>query len=236
MIRPVPLFLLTALALLVGCGDAHHRVNGAVNVPAGEKGGDVATVNGAVRIGEGASVAGVNTVNGQIDLGPKVTATSVHTVNGAISIGEAAQVADEAATVNGAISLGKTARVGGDLAAVNGSMTLSEGADVAGRITNVNGLIRLVAAHVGGVITTVRGDIDVGANSRVEGGILVKKPGEGFPINQPKVPRIVIGPGAVVQGTLKFEHEVKLYVSDTATVGPVEGATATAFSGDRPAD
>lgn len=41
-------------------------------------------------------------------------------------------------------------------------------------ISKVNGSIHLDAAHVGG-IETVNGHIDIGARSRVEGGILVKK-------------------------------------------------------------
>ena len=45
---------------------------------------------------------------------------------------------------------------------------------------------------------------------------------------------VVIGPGAVVQGTLKFEREVKLLVSDRAKIGVVEGATAIKFSGEHP--
>jgi hypothetical protein len=44
----------------------------------------------------------------------------------------------------------------------------------------------------------------------------------------------VIGPGAVVKGELRFEREVRLYVSDTATIGNVVGATPVKFSGDRP--
>jgi hypothetical protein len=50
----------------------------------------------------------------------------------------------------------------------------------------------------------------------------------------PRKPRIVIGPGAVVEGPLRFEREVRLYVSDKATVGPVTGATAIAFTGAQP--
>jgi hypothetical protein len=44
----------------------------------------------------------------------------------------------------------------------------------------------------------------------------------------------VIGPGAVVQGELKFERKVKLYVSDKATIGTVTGATPEMFSGETP--
>jgi hypothetical protein len=49
------------------------------------------------------------------------------------------------------------------------------------------------------------------------------------------VPRVVIGPNAMVNGGMTFEHAVNLYVSDTAQVnGPIEGATAQKFSGEQP--
>jgi hypothetical protein len=47
-----------------------------------------------------------------------------------------------------------------------------------------------------------------------------------------RVPTIIIGPDAVVSGTLHFEREVNLYVSSRAKIGLVEGATPNAFLGD----
>ena len=79
------------------------------------------------------------------------------------------------------------------------------------------------SAHVGGGIKTVNGSISIMGTSHVEGGILVEKP-NGIMFNS-EDPVIVIGPGAVVQGELKFERKVKLYVSDKATIGTVTGAT-----------
>jgi cytoskeletal protein CcmA (bactofilin family) len=118
---------------------------------------------------------------------------------------------------------------------VNGSITLDRGAVVAGRASNVNGTIHLDGAHVGGGLETVAGDIEVGADSRVEGGILVDKPNNGwFHFGTTRTPRVVIGPGAVVKGTLEFRREVDLYVSDRATIGEVKGATVHKFSGDQP--
>jgi hypothetical protein len=90
----------------------------------------------------------------------------------------------------------------------------------------------LDAAHVAGGIGTVSGDITVGANSRVEGGILVDKSHSWF--SNSHTPVIVIGPHAVVQGTLEFKREVVLKVSDSAQIGPVKGATAVKFSGATP--
>ena len=51
-------------------------------------------------------------------------------------------------------------------------------------------------------------------------------------------PRIVIGPGSVVEGNIELEREVELFISDTAQVGGVTGEMslqdAQRFSGDTP--
>jgi len=73
----------------------------------------------------------------------------------------------------------------------------------------------------------------IGANSRVEGGLFIDENNSWFNWGTHK-PRVVIGPHAVVQGTLKFKREVDLYVSDSATIGAIEGATPVKFSGDTP--
>jgi hypothetical protein len=118
---------------------------------------------------------------------------------------------------------------------VNGELTLGKGADIGGRLSNINGAILVASAHVAGGISTVNGDIDLRDGSHVEGGIHVELPTlDVNDSNRHDIPRVVIGPNVIVQGPLKFEHEVKLYVSDSATIGPVEGATAEKFSGDQP--
>ncbi|TCV96264.1 hypothetical protein EC912_102614 [Luteibacter rhizovicinus] len=196
---------------------------------------DTEKVNGAVRIPAGQHVEDVSTVNGAVEIGAGATAQKASTVNGSITIGDNAS-ARELETVNGAITLGTKAQIASTVEAVNGGIRLAQGADVKGKTSNVNGSIVLDAAHVGGGIETVAGDIDVGANSRVEGGILVKKPGGWFNFNSShnRPPRIVIGPNAIVQGTLQFDREVELYVSDKATVGAIKGATPAKFSGATP--
>lgn len=220
MKQRIPAFVVLALALLGGsvvhAGDL-DKINGDVHVASGQSTGDVSTVNGDVRIDANATVDEAETVNGSITLGEHATAASLETVNGGLSLGSGAGVSGDVSTVNGAIELGR-------------------GADVAGRVSNVNDDIRLDAAHVGHGLKTVDGDIDIGADSRVEGGILVDKPGGWFNIgrNRERTPRIVIGPGAVVKGTLEFRRDVELYVSDRAQIGPVKGATPRTFSGDRP--
>jgi hypothetical protein len=190
------------------------KVNGTVHVEAGQQVGDVSTVNGSVHVAGGAVVHKASTVNGAVELGDKAQAS-------------------ELGTVNGAVDMGGASRVSGEVHTVNGSIHLAQGADVAGKLGNVNGGIVLDNAHVAGGIETVGGDITVGANSHVEGGILVDKPGGWFH-NNSRTPVVVIGPHAVVQGTLEFRREVVLKVSDSAQIGPVKGATPVKFSGATP--
>ena len=221
MRRLPTIFMLATLALglplLVAAHDGDiDKVNGSVLVEAGHQAGDVSTVNGAVRIDDGASVHEASTVNGAIELGDNVQAT-------------------ELGTVNGAITMGSKSKVSGEVSTVNGSIQLAKGAEVGGKLGNVNGAILLDEAHVAGGIETVGGDITIGANSRVEGGILVDKPNHGwFHWGSERTPVIVIGPHAVVQGTLEFRREVVLKISDSAKIGPVKGATVVKFSGANP--
>ena len=197
--------------------DDISKVNGSVTVEANQPAGDVSTVNGSVHIGDGARVEKADTVNGSIDLGDRAQARSLETVNGAVTLGSAS-------------------RVDGTVTSVNGALRLAKGAEVLGKLSNVNGAIVLDAAHVSGGIDTVGGDITVGANSHVEGGILVEKnSGSWFKWGgKSHDPTIVIGPHAVVQGTLEFRRDVVLNVSDSAQIGPVKGATVVKFSGATP--
>jgi cytoskeletal protein CcmA (bactofilin family) len=193
-----------------------NTVNGSIRVPAGKKSGDVATVNGAIRVDNDATLSAARTVNGDIQVGDHATVESLHSVNGAITVGTGAHV-NETVT------------------SVNGSLTMRADAQVAGAVSNVNGDIVLTSAHVAGGITTVNGDINLKSNSHVEGGILVRRKSSSGWFNwEGSGPRIVIGPGASVQGELRFERKVQLYVSDRATIGPVRGATAIRFSGENP--
>jgi hypothetical protein len=209
------------------------KVNGSVRVEAGQTAGDVSTVNGSVTIEEAATAADVETVNGSVTVERNATVQKVESVNGGISLGAGAK-ATGMETVNGTLRLAEGAQVSGDVSAVNGSAQLAKGVDIRGQLSNVNGKMTINAAHVGGGLKTVNGDILVGADSRIEGGILVEKPNLNWFNRSRRPPRIVIGPGAVVEGKLRFEHEVELLVSDRAKIGPVEGATPTPFSGDEP--
>jgi cytoskeletal protein CcmA (bactofilin family) len=194
--------------------DSISTVMGSITVSAGEHRGDLSTVNGSIRVGENAVVGHAHTVNGSVTLEARATAADVRTVNGAVRLDEGAQVSGGARTVNGTLSLGKDASVTGVLA-------------------NVNGSIRVDAAHVGGDVETVTGGIEIGPDAHVDGGVIVHKE-HSSDSDTRSPPRIVIGPGSVVKGPLRFERPVELYVSDRATIGPVEGATPIKFSGDHP--
>ena len=210
------LALFLPLAAIAADNDI-DKVNGSVQVDAGQHAGDVSSVNGSVHVGDHAVVQKASTVNGSVDLGAQARA-------------------GELGTVNGAIRLAGGSQVSGKVEAVNGAISLAQGAQVDGHLSNVNGAITLDAAHVAGGLETVSGDITVGPNSRVEGGILVDQSHNNgwFRWGSERKPVIVIGPHAVVQGTLEFRREVVLKVSDSAQIGTVKGATVERFHGDAP--
>jgi DUF4097 and DUF4098 domain-containing protein YvlB len=207
-------------AALSGCdvssdGDGSNKVNGSIHLLAGKPPGSASTVNGSIHVDENATITNASTVNGSVQLGAHAKADSLNSVNGSITL-------DTGANVSGSVS------------SVNGELKLADGAEIQGTLSNVNGKITLVSAHVAGGIKTVNGSMSITGASRVEGGVLVQKSsGESLNIGH-DVPRIVIGPGATVQGELRFERAVKLYVSDKATIGTVTGATPIPFSGDNP--
>ena len=150
-------------------------------------------------------------------------------VNGSITA-SAGKAYGDLSTVNGGIDLERGARVG-DVETVNGGIFFDRGSNVRRGVSTVNGGIGLVDTDLGGGIETVNGDVTVGVGSHVKGGIHVEKPsGNGMQWGKQRIPRIVIGPNAVVDGPLVFERDVVLYVHNTARTGSVRGATPTSYS------
>jgi hypothetical protein len=134
--------------------------------------------------------------------------------------------------VNGGIRIEGRNRVT-SIETVNGGIFTGRGSDVAHGVQTVNGAIGLVDTDVGGSIETVNGNVTIGIDSHVRGGLTIEKPrqgGMGLSF-KPRIPRVVIGPGAVVDGALVFKREVKLYVHKTARTGAITGATAIPFDG-----
>lgn len=212
--RLLALALLTLLPLAVIAQDI-DKINGDAQVNAGEHAGNIHSVNGAVDIGNGAVVQTAGTVNGAVNLGDNAQAGALHTVNGSLTLGQGSHVT-------------------GNVKSTNGDISLHPRADIAGSASNVNGTISLDHAHVGAGLETVSGDINVGEGSRVDGGIVVDEVNSHGWNTSRRLPHIVIGPHAIVTGTLDFHREVVLEVSDSAHIGPVQGAKATTFHGATP--
>ncbi len=193
--------------------------------------GEHQRINGDVRVEDGGTAQSLQTVNGSVIVGARATVGNAETVNGSVTLGAAA-TAKSLATVNGQVTIASGARVSGSVEAVNGGLEIGRGAEVGGDVANVNGRIHLDAAHVAGNLSTVAGDIELGAGSKLDGNLTVEK--ASMSLRKPEPPRVVIGPNAVVGGRLKFEREVKLFVSSSAQIGPIEGATAVRYGGALP--
>lgn len=230
---------ITFLAMLMAVPVYGASVNKSIKVAAGGESSGESSVNGSITVGEGAVVTGsLGTVNGAIRVGDNVQVEEVETVNGSLTIGSGIK-SGELSTVNGAIEVGADTKVDGAIEAVNGRISLQTGSSVSGYVENVNGTISLVGSEIGGNLSTVNGDIDLSDASVIKGDIIVEKPG-GWSVgwNKSRTPEITIGPGSRVDGKIRLEREVKLFISDTAKVGGVEGEMsmddAIRFSGKRP--
>jgi cytoskeletal protein CcmA (bactofilin family) len=198
--------------------DSTSRVNGSINVAPGAHKGDLFTVNGSILVGSDAVVGQVKTVNGDVKLESRATTKNATTVNGSITARDGVHVQ-------------------GNIHTANGSLHVTN-ADVSGDLANVNGGIHVESAHIGGNIDTSQGNMDLGPNSHIDGNVVVEKDNSSHfgSFSIPSEPHVVIGPGTVVKGTMRFERPVKLYVSDHANIGSVQGAEIVKFSGDHPPD
>lgn len=214
--------LLASMAALASPQTGGHaqsidKVNGSITAQAGQTYGGLSTVNGGIKLERGIHAKAVETVNGSIEATDDVSSDAV-------------------STDNGSIRFGRQARIEGSVETVNGSIFIDRNSQVRGDISTVNGGIGIIGTALDGGIDTVNGDITVGADSRVKGGIKVEKPHGSFGswFGKPKIPHIVIGPNAVVEGPLVFEREVKLYLHTSAKTGAISGAIAVRYDGTPP--
>lgn len=231
--------LIAGFAAFLMAFPALASINRSVSVPDGGSSDGASSVNGSITIGEDATVTGdLQTVNGSIRVGAGSRIEDASTVNGTIRIASNVH-SEDLETVNGAIKVADQVVVDGGITAVNGSISLDEGSSTAQGLSNVNGGITLTASTVDGDVSTVNGDISVMEGAVISGDLTVEKPG-GWRWNNSdrNKPEIVIGPGSRVEGTIILEREVDLYISETASVGGVEGVMsmddAVRFSGSRP--
>ena len=190
------------------------KVNGGITAEAGQHYRDLETVNGGINVRAKAVAEDVETVNGGIDLEDDVQVRSASTVNGGIDAGQRVRIDDGLETVNGGVHLNFNSRVGKDIETVNGGITIKQ-------------------SEVGGRIHTMNGDITIGAKSVVHGDVWIEKP-RGIHFGKLKIPRVVIGPEATVQGTLRFDRQVELFVHPTAKIGTVVGAKAQTWTDKLP--
>lgn len=191
---------------------------------------DIGKVAGDVRTEVGRSYGSLSTVAGDIHVAANVQADSVDTVSGDLSADAGAKI-DEANAVSGNIRLARNVVVDSDLNTVSGDIFADTGSRIGGDISSVTGNIGLVRTEVGGDVTFVAGDVTIGFGSHIKGRVHLKKPTNG---SFKRTPRVVIGPDAVVDGTLDFERPVTLYVHSSARTGAVSGAKAIAFDTPSP--
>jgi cytoskeletal protein CcmA (bactofilin family) len=159
--------------------------------------------------------------------------------------GEVSLPSDAVETITRDISLAEHAQAE-SLESMSGAITLRRDSHVTGNVETDSGAVRVEGAYVGGRIETTSGDIYIGPDSRVDGGILVDRRGLigvslgdfrlGIPVGRDTPPRVVIGAQATVAGVLRFKRKVELLVSESATIGPVEGTTPVTFATEQPSN
>ncbi len=221
---------IATLALLAACDLA---VTDDISIPAGAfaaQGG--VTVNGNVLIGESANVSegDFRTVNGDIYVATLARVNDCATVNGSVRVESGAEIG-HIETVNGSLLLDTDVQVGGDIKLVNGRVSLSKGTQVAGNVGTVNGQIELSGSRVMGTLSNYNGGMTITDGSVVEGDLIIREPNGDL---GERPPRVVIGPNSQVLGSLIFERVVELFLHETATTGPITGASVVRFAGAMP--
>lgn len=235
-IRLAPLALACALlfsSTLVWADNppSESKVLGSITAESGKTYGSLDSVNGGISVQSNARVTSAETVNGGISIGDGAHVANAETVNGGISIGNRVTLGS-AETVNGGIRMGEAGTVSGGIETVNGGIRIAAGTTVSGGAETVNGDIELDGAKVKGTLRTVNGDLTLTKGAEA-GAIHVDEPHRGWwNWGTETAPRVVIGAGCTVHGTLVFEREVKLFVHESAKIGSVSGATAIRFLGD----
>ena len=231
--------LVAGIAALILALPAYASLNKSVKIADGGESKGASSVNGSITVGDNASVTGnLSTVNGAIRIGSDSAIEDASTVNGSLRISKNSKTED-LETVNGGIKIAEKVVVDGEVTAVNGQISLGEGSSVASHVSNINGDISLTASTVGRDVSTVNGDVSVMDGAVIKGDLTVEMP-RGFNNGNrdSKKPTVTIGPGSRVEGKIILEREVKLYISESAEVGGVEGvmsmADAVRFSGNRP--
>ena len=232
-------FTVGLLVLLMSLPALGASINKSIKIGDGEEAGGASSVNGSITVGDDATVTGnLKTVNGSIRVDSGASIEKASTVNGGLRLADNVRT-ESLTTVNGSINVGEDGVVDGEVNAVNGRIAIGSGTKVSDDVGNVNGQIGLSGAEVSGDLTTVNGDIELSDGAVVKGNLVVEKPSNwSWGKQKSRKPRIVIGPGSRVDGEIRLEREVELYISESADVGGVSGEMtmddAVRFSGKRP--
>jgi hypothetical protein len=227
------------LALLLVAPVNALGINKSIKIEAGENADGASTVNGSISVGSGATVTGtLETVNGGIRVDDDAVIEDAETVNGSIKIASGVK-AEDIEGVNGAIRIGQNVTIKGEVSVVNGKIGVDAGSSISNDVSNVNGEISITGAEIGGDLSTVNGDVSLNDGANLHGNLTIEKPGGiNWGKSNSRKPRIIVGPGSRVGGEIIVEHEVELFISDTAEVGGVSGVMtmdqAVRFSGKRP--
>ena len=230
---------LGGLAALLIVAPVHGaNINKSINLGDNSENGSQSSVNGSITVGDNSVINGsLNTVNGTIRVGQNTRLKDAETVNGAVRI-DSGSFVDDVSSVNGSIRIGTEVTVDGEVEVVNGKISLGNGTTVADGVSNVNGEIKLDGASVGGNLSTVNGDVTLSNAARLDGDLIVEKPGGWNRNKNNRKPKVIIGPGSRIGGQIVLEREVELFISETAEIGGVRGEMslddAIRFSGDRP--
>ncbi|WP_045738614.1 hypothetical protein [Xanthomonas sp. MUS 060] len=192
---------------------------------------DISKVNGSIKAIAGKQYGNLNIVNGNISVESGARVGSVETVNGNIRVADNAQT-NGLSTVNGNINIDERAQIDGSIKTVNGGIFVNRGGRIVGAIESVNGSIGVIAMQLDRGIETVNGDVTVGHDAHLGGGITINKPSFSMSFNPTRTPRVIVGPHAVIDGPLRFERKVTLYVHRSAQIGPISGAIAQSFDTD----
>jgi carbonic anhydrase/acetyltransferase-like protein (isoleucine patch superfamily) len=232
-------FTVGLLVLMMSVPAFGASINKSVKIAAGEESGGATSVNGSITVGADATVTGnLKTVNGSIRIDDGASIEEAATVNGGVRLAAGVR-AESLTTVNGSINVGENGDISDEVGAVNGRISLGKGTRVADDVGNVNGQIGLAGAEVGGNVTTVNGDIELSDGAVVKGDVVVEKPSNwSWGKEKSRKPRIVIGPGSRVEGEIRLDRKVELFISESAEVGGVSGEMtmddAVRFAGDHP--
>jgi DUF4097 and DUF4098 domain-containing protein YvlB len=227
--------LLSLLLVVPACGSS---MNKSIKIQAGETSSGASTVNGSIKVGSGAIVTGkVSTVNGTIRVEQNARVEKVNTVNGSVRVFDGVQ-SESLGTVNGSIQVGSAVTVTGEVSAVNGKIVVDAGTRISGDVSNVNGEIKLRGAEVGGNLETENGDVMLSEKAVLKGDLTVEKPSYWGNTYNSRDPRIVIGPGSRVEGSIILKRQVELFISTSAEVGAISGVMsmddAVRFDGEKP--